>query len=267
MMNRFNQPKAFQTHFEQLKNMLLEVDESSTVDKLENISARGEITSQTLRALLIPIFRKLEQEKLEQENRNQNQETESLAGFPFHITSEDLPPPRGYSLPSHGLEITVICNNLKSAHNVGSIIRVCDCIGARRLILIGYSPMPTLASVSKVSMGAEKNIEIQHSEFFEEAVQLLEKDTVLIGLETTNNSSSLPQVVDAVLKTQKVALLVGNETHGLSASDLMKCDHVFRLSTYGTKNSLNVATCLSAAAYLVIEMTNAAVTPKTEDQK
>ena len=54
--------------------------------------------------------------------------------------------------------MTIVLWNIRSAWNVGSILRSCDAIGAD-LILVGYTPIPegsTLKAVIKTAIGAEK---------------------------------------------------------------------------------------------------------------
>ena len=52
----------------------------------------------------------------------------------------------------------VILENIRSAYNVGNIIRTADALG-RDVWLTGYSPSPEdTQKVVKTSLGAEKNV-------------------------------------------------------------------------------------------------------------
>jgi tRNA G18 (ribose-2'-O)-methylase SpoU len=66
---------------------------------------------------------------------------------------------------------TIILENIRSAYNVGNIIRTADALG-RNVRLVGYTPSPLDNSkVRKTSLGAEENVEIQQFNFTREAIQ------------------------------------------------------------------------------------------------
>ena len=55
--------------------------------------------------------------------------------------------------------LVLVLDHLRSAHNVGSIVRTAECLGVKELVLTGYSPGPENAKFLKASMGAEKSIQ------------------------------------------------------------------------------------------------------------
>jgi tRNA G18 (ribose-2'-O)-methylase SpoU len=65
----------------------------------------------------------------------------------------------------------IILENIRSAYNVGNVIRTADALG-RNVRLVGYSPSPIDNSkVRKTSLGAEENVGIQQFDFTREAIQ------------------------------------------------------------------------------------------------
>ena len=55
-------------------------------------------------------------------------------------------------------EIYLILDNIRSAHNVGSIFRTADGAGISKIYICGYSPTPENPKVLKTSLGAEKTV-------------------------------------------------------------------------------------------------------------
>lgn len=143
-------------------------------------------------------------------------------------------------------------HNIRSAHNVGSLLRTAEGLGVRRVYFSGYSPYPALANdprlpheaarasrqIQKTSLGAEENLELAPtSELVRLARDLGAEGYHLVALE---------QAPQAVLigdfkAPDKIALLVGNELKGLDSEALSLADAVIELPMYGKKESYNVA--------------------------
>ena len=65
----------------------------------------------------------------------------------------------------------VILENIRSAYNVGNIVRTADSLG-REVWIVGYTPSPlTHPKVLKTSLWAEKNIGLQQFNFSEDAIK------------------------------------------------------------------------------------------------
>ena len=56
-------------------------------------------------------------------------------------------------------KIYVICHNIRSRHNIGSIFRTADAAGVAKIFLCGITPVPPHSNIEKVSLGAEKFVE------------------------------------------------------------------------------------------------------------
>ena len=50
----------------------------------------------------------------------------------------------------------VICHNLRSRENVGSVFRTADAFGVSKVYLTGYTPAPPHSKISKTALGAER---------------------------------------------------------------------------------------------------------------
>jgi 23S rRNA (guanosine2251-2'-O)-methyltransferase len=157
-------------------------------------------------------------------------------------------------------EIIVIAHNIRSAHNVGAILRTCDGFGASTLLFSGYTPYPTQPSdprlphlaakitrdIHKTALGAEKTVRQRIvTELPEEIADLRQKGYRVVGLEQTAQSTML----DAYQPPSKIVLLLGEERYGLTPDLLERCDDVVEIPMKGDKESFNVSVAAGVALY------------------
>ena len=60
------------------------------------------------------------------------------------------------------LPISILVENVRSVHNVGSIFRSADGFGAEKIYLTGYTAYPPRADLSKTALGAENSVLWEH---------------------------------------------------------------------------------------------------------
>lgn len=143
-------------------------------------------------------------------------------------------------------EKIIIIDNVRSAHNVGSIFRTSDGAGVVRIILVGYTPSPidrfgrVQPEIKKTSLGASTMIPFENKENGEEIVtrisELKADGYTVVSLEQTSQSISLYDFI----VPEKVAYIVGNEIDGVSQNLLELSDTVVEIPMQGQKESLNV---------------------------
>ena len=140
----------------------------------------------------------------------------------------------------------LILDNIRSAHNVGSIFRTADGAGVEKIYLYGYTPAPVdrfgreQAEIKKTSLGAANFVEWETvSEQYE--VTLAEK-LKLAGYEiiVVEQVSRAVEIGDWK-QPEKVAYVLGNEVNGVSEEWLTLCDQVIEIKMLGEKESLNVS--------------------------
>jgi 23S rRNA (guanosine2251-2'-O)-methyltransferase len=149
-----------------------------------------------------------------------------------------------------------VLNNIRSAWNVGAIIRTCDALGYG-LLLIGYTPKPigaTLALVKKTSIGAENTVKWEHFEHYQEALDA-KSHGIHIGIEISKSSSNIFDYLkqNPVKTTNDYFLWFGNEISGLEPSLVSKLNSELHLPMNGKKESLNVSNSSCAVGYLFLE--------------
>jgi tRNA G18 (ribose-2'-O)-methylase SpoU len=144
----------------------------------------------------------------------------------------------------------VICDNIRSLENIGSIFRTADALGVRKIFLCGISGKPPHHKISKTALGAEKTIQWEYAKQTGRLIDKLKRAKInIIALEQDKNS-----VIYTKFKPVfPLALLVGNEVKGVSKNILKKCDKIIFLPMSGQKESLNVAVSFGAAGYHIIK--------------
>lgn len=157
-------------------------------------------------------------------------------------------------------ELVLIAHNLRSLHNVGSLLRTAEGLGIDKVWLTGYTPYPkqqnddrlphlaqkTDKQIAKTALGAEKFVKWEHSEAIEAVLASLKADGfVIAGLEQTLGSQALP----GFKPPRKLALIVGREVEGLESEVLELCDQVLEIPMSGQKESFNVVQAAAMALY------------------
>lgn len=142
----------------------------------------------------------------------------------------------------------VICDNLRSLYNVGSIFRTSDALGVKKIYLGGITGTPQQKGVQKVALGAEKSVPWEHHLQTWRVVEKLKKQGIIVlALELTPGSIDLKR-----FKPQfPLALVVGNEVDGISENVLKRCDEVISIPMKGIKESLNVSVAFGIAAWAI----------------
>jgi 23S rRNA (guanosine2251-2'-O)-methyltransferase len=142
-----------------------------------------------------------------------------------------------------------ILDNLRSAHNVGSIFRTSDGANASKLSLCGYTPTPEHRHLAKTALGAVDVVPWQHFETIEEAIADARKGGAqILALELTENSVPLTEIELQF----PVVLVAGNELDGLNQETIGLCDATVHLPMCGHKNSLNVSVAFGIALYEIL---------------
>jgi tRNA G18 (ribose-2'-O)-methylase SpoU len=146
----------------------------------------------------------------------------------------------------------IILDNIRSAHNVGSIFRSADGAGVEKIYLIGPTPTPidrfgrVQPEIVKTSLGASESISWEHigeagSESVQESIKLLtqlkEEGYTIVAVEQASNSISLYDFQ----VPEKVVYIMGAEVEGVHQEIISIADYVVEIPMVGVKESLNVS--------------------------
>ena len=157
-------------------------------------------------------------------------------------------------------QIVLIAHNLRSCHNVGSLLRTAEGLGVRTVYLTGYTPYPLATEdvrlphfaakldrqIHKTALGAERLIAWQYAEDVVAVLAHLKAAGFdLVAIEQAAYACSLPDY----RPPNRVALLVGREVEGIEPSVLKQMDQVVEVPMFGKKESFNVTQAATMALY------------------
>jgi tRNA G18 (ribose-2'-O)-methylase SpoU len=187
------------------------------------------MTRQQFWSVLVPVEREVAQIKITD----------------IDILDSDLPGTD--TAPAHPpMPLTVVLDSIRSAFNVGGIFRSAECFGLQELMLCGYTPLPDQPQVAKAALGTEQRVPWRYEENILTALANLKAAGITCyALETVAEAPSVADI-DWVFPA---ALILGNERFGLNPEVISACDAIVRIPLFGRKNSLNVVSAFTIAAY------------------
>lgn len=162
-------------------------------------------------------------------------------------------PEKYRELPDSG--IVVVLDNVRSAHNVGSVFRTSDSFKVDKVFLCGICPVPPSAEIHKSGLGAEDSVGWEHCEDTMVAVERLRNEGyTIVSVEQTVNSVKLyrfrPYATQesaaetsniGPIPSKKYALIFGNEVDGVSQEVVDASDFSLEIPQFGMKHSLNIS--------------------------
>ncbi|MDP2777934.1 MAG: TrmH family RNA methyltransferase [Anaerolineales bacterium] len=147
--------------------------------------------------------------------------------------------------------LAVLMDNIRSAWNVGSVLRSADGFGFAHAYLCGITPTPEVEAVRKTALGAEEYVTWSHHK---DAVKLIK------GLKKEGWQVRVLEDEPRAIKTSRAAsltchtvLIIGNEITGVDPDLLTLADEVIYIPMRGEKRSFNVANAFSIAAFALVE--------------
>lgn len=142
--------------------------------------------------------------------------------------------------------ITIVCDNITNAPNIGSLFRIADAFNIEELIFCG-DDIPIGRRMTKTSRSTEKYVNHRTEEKIDDVVLRLKETHQIIALEITENSTELSTF--KLEANKPIVLILGDENFGVSESVLNQSDAVVHINMYGNNSSMNVAQATSIALY------------------
>ena len=156
--------------------------------------------------------------------------------------------------------IIVIAHDIRSTHNVGSLLRTCEGLGIEKVYMTGYTPYPSsdneerlpyiaaklTKQIEKTALGATYTQPWQHHNNVSTLISSL-KDSgyTLAALEQSETSIKLP----AYKPPEKLVILLGREVEGITEDLLKSCDVHLEIPMFGQKESFNVVQAAAMALF------------------
>ena len=148
--------------------------------------------------------------------------------------------------------IYLVLDNIIDTYNIGSLFRLADAIGAEKLYICGESEYPPSSRIHKAAVGTEAWVPWTTASSAWQAVRELKSHGVQI-IAVEQDRRSIPySLVPSALKFP-CAIVVGNETDGISKKVLDLADIIIELPMHGINNSFNVWGSAAVVAYKILE--------------
>lgn len=141
------------------------------------------------------------------------------------------------------LPIAIYLDNIRSAHNVGSILRTAEAFRLGSVYFSGMTPFIDHPQVQNTSMGTYEWITCSR----EKSIEQLPRP--IIAIETSDHAQSIYEFIFP----ESFTLVMGNEEYGCSDSTLGQADFLLEIPLRGRKNSLNVANSFAIVAGEIVK--------------
>ncbi|AXT60083.1 RNA methyltransferase [Aquimarina sp. AD10] len=153
--------------------------------------------------------------------------------------------------------ITLICDQVNSPANIGSLFRIADSFGIEQIYFCGNDIKVTSKRMQRTARSTHEIVPYHKAEKTITIVKNLKAEGyTIIALEITGNSIPV-SLIDAKL-SKKIAIVIGEENFGVSEDVLNLADQSIHINMYGNNSSMNVATATGIALY---EITKQMLTP------
>jgi 23S rRNA (guanosine2251-2'-O)-methyltransferase len=147
--------------------------------------------------------------------------------------------------------LVVILNEILDPHNLGSIIRVCECAGVDGLIIGKDRSASVNDTVMRISAGALNHVKVARVTNINTAIDHLKDNGYWVyGAELGGEN-----IYKANL-TGKICLVIGGEDSGVKRLTKTKCDGIVSIPMYGEVNSLNASVACGIAVFEVLRQKN-----------
>ena len=141
-------------------------------------------------------------------------------------------------------DVTVILDDVQDPGNMGTILRTMDSIGLKQVIVSNgcvdvYNP-----KVVRATMGAIFRMNVIESEDLKETVKDLKKNKIQVVATAIDAKDNIYDI-----KYNKVAIVIGNESNGVSEEVKKTADKKAKIPMFGKAESLNASVAAGVVLY------------------
>ena len=147
-------------------------------------------------------------------------------------------------LNKDGDKLIVVLDEINDPHNLGSIIRVCECAGVDGIVIGKNRQVQVNETVVRCSAGAISHVKIARVTNINTAIEQMKESGVWVYCADMDGQS----MYDANL-TGNIALVIGGEGNGVSRLTKSLCDGVISIDLRGKVNSLNASVACGIVVY------------------
>lgn len=144
--------------------------------------------------------------------------------------------------------VCVLADNITLKENIGSLFRLCDALAIEHLYLSRSNSLANDNRVNKVSRNTEGNVPHSITQTPLALIEQLKQNGYsIISLELTTGSIKIQEF--DFYATEKICLILGNESKGVSNELLEVSDHCIHIPMLGMNSSMNVICAASIALF------------------
>ena len=148
---------------------------------------------------------------------------------------------------SHKMPLVVVLDHVRSLYNVGSVFRTSDAFLVKGICLCGITARPPHPEIHKTALGAEDLLKWQRFSDVQEAIDYYHRQNIKVfALEQGKESLNIADHHDY---PDSIALILGEEVHGIPAEILKLCDGQLEIPMCGQKESFNVSVATGIALW------------------
>ncbi len=141
----------------------------------------------------------------------------------------------------------VLLDGIEDPHNLGAIIRTCECAGVDGIIIPKVRACQVNETVVRTSAGAISNMKIARVTNLKNAIDTLKDAGLWIYAAETGGELLYNQNL-----TGPIGVVVGSEGNGVKQSLKTYCDGIVTLPLYGSVNSLNASVATAVVIYEIV---------------
>ena len=145
--------------------------------------------------------------------------------------------------------LIVMLDGLKDPHNLGAIIRTCECAGVDGVIYKKHNSVHINETVAKVACGALEYVKVAEVNNLVSTIEELKKN----GYWVVGTDGNAKNYYDEIDYKMNVVLVIGSEGEGISRLVKENCDFVVKLPMFGIINSLNASVASGIMIYNVLD--------------
>ena len=138
----------------------------------------------------------------------------------------------------------VILDGVEDPHNLGSILRVCECAGVHGVIIPKHRACPINHTVAKTSAGALNYMRVAKVTNLTQTIEKLKEENIWVyAVELGGND------IYSTNLRGGLALVIGSEGDGISPLVKRTCDAIVTMPMAGKVNSLNASVACGVAVF------------------
>ncbi len=138
----------------------------------------------------------------------------------------------------------VILDGVEDPHNLGSVLRVCECAGVHGVIIPKHNACPINHTVAKTSAGAINYMRVAKVTNITQTIEYLKKESIWVYAVELGGQDIYQTNLRGGL-----ALVIGSEGDGIRPLVKKSCDAVVTMPMMGSVNSLNASVACGVAVF------------------